>query len=246
MGKFEDLTGQKFGRLTVVRRGENTKNNRAQWWCQCDCGNPNLVLVNAGNLKNGRTKSCGCLARELTSERFKKYNDYNLEGEYGVGYTSNFDQYGRNEFYFDLENYDLIKDYCWCFDDKDYLKTTIYISNGSSASLLLHQLICPTENGYMPDHIRGKETRNDNRCSNLRIVTKSQNAMNQNVRSDNTSGVKGVYLNKKTGKWAADIQKDGKRHYLGLFANFEDAVRARKDAEKKYFGEYAYDVSQAI
>ena len=38
MGKFQDLTGQKFGRLTVIKRAENTSNNQAQWICKCECG----------------------------------------------------------------------------------------------------------------------------------------------------------------------------------------------------------------
>ena len=67
MGKTEDLMGQKFGRLTVVKRGPNTKSGNARWWCECDCENPKLVLVTASNLKNGNTKSCGCLQKELNS-----------------------------------------------------------------------------------------------------------------------------------------------------------------------------------
>lgn len=59
---FIDLTGQKYGRLTVIERAENTQNGNACWLCQCDCMGPNsLVIVRANDLKNGKTKSCGCL-----------------------------------------------------------------------------------------------------------------------------------------------------------------------------------------
>ena len=66
MNKLIDLMGQKFGRLTVIERAENTKDGRAQWKCKCDCGNE--LIVRGKNLRNGSTKSCGCLQKERTSE----------------------------------------------------------------------------------------------------------------------------------------------------------------------------------
>lgn len=62
MGKFVDLTGERFGRLTVIERAEN-KCGKVAWLCKCDCGNTNIV--NAINLKNGKTNSCGCLKTEI-------------------------------------------------------------------------------------------------------------------------------------------------------------------------------------
>lgn len=58
MGAFIDLTGQKYGRLTVIERVENI-NGRVAWKCKCDCGNE--INVIAKSLRNGNTKSCGCL-----------------------------------------------------------------------------------------------------------------------------------------------------------------------------------------
>ncbi len=75
----EDLKGQKFGRLTVLRRGENDKTKHVRWWCQCECGNKTLVA--AGHLKSGHTQSCGCfhkdkmkdlLVKDLLNKRFGK------------------------------------------------------------------------------------------------------------------------------------------------------------------------------
>ena len=56
-----------------------------------------------------------------------------------------------------------------------------------------------------------------------------------------TSGVIGVYFHKLAQKWCARIRVDGKEIYLGLYDNLEDATKVRKEAEQKYFGEYAYD-----
>ena len=62
MGRFKDLTGQKFNRLTVIQYLSKSK-----WQCKCDCGN--IVEVQGGHLKNGHTKSCGCYNNECRSSR---------------------------------------------------------------------------------------------------------------------------------------------------------------------------------
>lgn len=80
----------------------------------------------------------------------------------------------------------------------------------------------------------------DNRKSQLRLVDNNQNQYNQLMSKNNTSGCKGVYWHKKTKKWESLIGYKGKILYLGLYDNFEDAVKARKEAEVKYFGEYCY------
>lgn len=66
MGKFHDLTGQKFGRLTVIKRVENNKQNGLMWLCKCECGN--ICVITSNHLKNGHTKSCGCLQKEKTTK----------------------------------------------------------------------------------------------------------------------------------------------------------------------------------
>ena len=64
--KFIDLTGQKFGRLTVIQRvekPEHVKNKRPYWLCRCDCGKENIVV--RSDLKNKKTVSCGCYNAEI-------------------------------------------------------------------------------------------------------------------------------------------------------------------------------------
>ena len=233
MGKFKDLTGQRFGRLVVVRRTEDyvsPKGHKAsRWLCHCDCGNE--VVVRKSDLTSKRTLSCGCYGKEARYNSKKKYNIYDLSGEYGIGYTSS-----GEEFYFDLEDYDLIKDYCWHINEQGYVVSTIN---------LLHRIVMGSPNTIFDiDHIHGETTRNDNRKYNLRITTKSQNMMNVGLRSNNKSGVTGVIWHKRSNKWRAFIRINGKQIELGLFDNFEDAVIIRKKAEEKYFGEFSYDNSQ--
>ena len=62
MGKFEDLTGQRFGYLTVIKKAGKNKSDKILWLCKCDCGK--LKIIQGASLKNGRTKSCGCLRKK--------------------------------------------------------------------------------------------------------------------------------------------------------------------------------------
>jgi hypothetical protein len=71
MPAFIDLTNNIFGRLTVLKRMENTKDGKARWLCQCQCGKQ--VIVQRNNLRSGSTSSCGCLAREKSKERETKH-----------------------------------------------------------------------------------------------------------------------------------------------------------------------------
>lgn len=63
MGKFIDLTGQRFGRLTVIKRDINRKGQQAFWICQCDCGNEKSI--GSSQLRSGTTQSCGCKKKEF-------------------------------------------------------------------------------------------------------------------------------------------------------------------------------------
>lgn len=65
--KIGDLTGKRFGRLTVVGRSEGKGHSSVLWVCACDCGN--TVIVDWSRLNSGHTKSCGCYRNELTSKR---------------------------------------------------------------------------------------------------------------------------------------------------------------------------------
>lgn len=88
-----------------------------------------------------------------------------------------------------------------------------------------------------PDHINGNGL--DNRIINLREATTSQQRMNSVVPSNNTTGAKGVYIDKRrNNKFYAKIVVDKKSIHLGYFESLNDAIAARKAAEMKYFGEF--------
>jgi hypothetical protein len=107
--------------------------------------------------------------------------------------------------------------------------------------LLAHRLAWLYTFGRWPsseiDHINGN--RRDNRISNLREASKSENQSNRGPNKNNTSGFKGVKFHKKTSKWQAQITKDRKRYNLGLFHTPEAAHVAYESAAKKFYGEFA-------
>ncbi len=87
------------------------------------------------------------------------------------------------------------------------------------------------------DHING--IRDDNRFSNLRQATNSQNKANSKRRSDNKSGYKGVHWDERAGRFKAHFRNDGKVIDLGYFDSPDEAHVAYVNAARKYYGEYA-------
>ena len=225
----------KFGHLEVIGQAEDYITPKgihmAMWWVICDCENSTKFKTQGIALTSGRTISCGCHLKN----KLKKYNTYDLSGDYGIGYTSS-----GEEFWFDLEDYDKIKDYCWHYVD-GYVAA--HDLDNSKKCVRLHCLVMNSNPNEKVDHInhpKTNENKYDNRKQNLRIVTQSQNCMNQHIRSNNTSGIKGVSWCKEKNKWQVKITVNYKQIHLGFFDEdkLQDAINARKNAEKKYFGEY--------
>ena len=228
--RVKNLVGSIFGRLTVVERAENTENGCTRWVCMCSCGNPKPVVVLGSNLRGGNTRSCGCLAQEMKRSR-RQSNEYVFFDDYVVGYTI-----AGIPFYFDIEDYDRIKRYCWHENAQGYICGRV---NGKD--ITLHRFLMSTENGDVVDHINhdGK----DNRKSNLRCVTQSRNMQNSKLSKANRSGITGVSWYERDKKWRASITVNYKAYNLGTYDTIEEAATARKKAEEFFFGEHSYEKS---
>lgn len=232
----KDLTNMQFGRLTVLEQAEDYITpqgvHKTQWLCECSCEEHNRVIVLGNSLtrKHKPTRSCGCLRRETTSENFKKYNRYDISGEFGIGWTYN----TNKEFYFELKDFDIIKNICWREQIGKYgFSQLIGYNPDSGKHILMHILL-----GYQGyDHIDHNEL--NNLICNLRPSTQQENCMNKSLSHNNTSGVIGVHWNKSNKKWHARLKKNGKYMLSELFDNKDDAIRERLRAEIKYFGEFA-------
>ena len=249
----EDLTGRQFGKLTVLSQAEDYIGTKGQhysrWKCQCNCKDKTIKYVVGSALKAHRITSCGCKVKEYnkiqSKERAKKRyksNTYDFTNDYAIGYTL------KNEpFWFDKEDYDKIKNYCWSYSPSGYLIAT---ERDTRRRVNFHRLIMePIPKGMVVDHKQHPprhEQKYDNRKSNLEIKTNSQNMMNAHLYSHNTSGVSGVTYTKQNGKWQVRIGINNKRIHLGYFDEYEEAVKVRKEAEKKYYQNYRFDAYNNI
>lgn len=130
----------------------------------------------------------------------------------------------------DKDKVDVVKCYKWCIS-KGYVQTTIDKKN-----VKLHRFISNPQDGVVVDHINGDKL--DNRIENLRICTQQQNIFNSKKKATNKSGVTGVCWDKRSGKWSSQIMVNYKKIHLGYFDDFNQAVKVRKEAEEKYFGEF--------
>jgi hypothetical protein len=115
----------------------------------------------------------------------------------------------------------------------------VYASRGEKGQtrLLHRELLGVTDPLILVDHINGDTL--DNRRGNLRVVTRSQNAFNAKVHRDNKTGFKGVYFDKQTGLYRAQIMAEGKRVSLGRYATPEEAAEAYDKACRELHGEHA-------
>lgn len=231
----EDLAGRKFGFLTVIERAEpvfrkNGDKITSRWRCKCDCGNE--VVVEKSELTQGKTISCGCYRRSLQKEigmAQRLQNRYDLSGDYGIGYTSN----TNKPFYFDLEDYDKIKNYYWC-EKKGYIVAGKRESEkGRGKYIFFHRLVMGAleyNGNNLIDHINHNPV--DNRKENLRICSQKENLMNRKI--------KGCFLDNRRNKWVSFIKTPDGKTITKSFDTEEQAMSQRKMWEKEFFGEFTY------
>lgn len=234
----EDLTGKIFGRLTVLEQTEDYISpnglHEARWKCKCICGNNTIVATN--KLKSKRTVSCGCYKRNNR----KAFNKFDLSGEYGIGKDSN-----ENEFYFDLDDYDRIKEYYWKVETNGYVSTCFNHTKVNRTRLLLHRfVITPKDNiddsilWLQENHIEKIDHKNriraDCRKENLRETNSQQNAYNKSIGNRNKTGILGVHYR----GYRATIKVDGKEIYKD-FSTLEEAIKQRLLWEKEYYKDFS-------
>ena len=157
-------------------------------------------------------------------------NSYNLEGEYGVGYTSN----TGAEFFFDKEDFDLIRNYTW----NEHILTNGYHAleawDSNTKTIVRMPWVIAGKN---QDHINHNPL--DNRKHNLREATQRENVYNRGRQKTNISGVTGVFWMKDRNKWRSQLRKNGESLHTKDHIDFHDAVKERLQAEATYFGEFA-------
>lgn len=248
----EDFTGMKFGRLTVICRANdyhcpNGRDVSAKWHCICDCDKHNLVDVKHSHLKCGSTLSCGCLNKEIAKQTIKFAQDsckkplkdnpsleLNLvDDEHEPFGKFRCDNDDSVEVYFSMSDFDTIKDICWHIE---------YVHNGyvrvrNKKSQSMHRLFGMKD----ADHINRNAL--DNRRENLDDkATRTDQAHNQKLPTNNTSGVKGVRYESDglSRPWRAELQNYGKYVLRKYYKTKDEAIVARLNAEMQYLSERAW------
>lgn len=199
----QNLVGQKFGMLTVIERADDV-GDRVGWRCRCDCGN--IVVVRDNNLKQGSTKSCGCLLGKWERGTVRLPNTYEFVDDYVIGH----DPKGK-EFYFDRHDYDLVSQYKWTIHQYGYARAKVWNNDGTWQFIYMHRLLMGFPEGMDIDHINHK--RHDNRRANLRVVP-------HGVNMKNTTRSPSVIIKKY-------CVKDHEE--LGYFDNRKEAIKAYQE-----------------
>lgn len=209
-----DLTDIRFGKL-IAREPDGNK-----WLCECDCGN--WCSVSVSHLRSGHTRSCGCLRKENVYDLSKRYGRMIFEdGRVCV---------------FDKEDYDILSRLYWSPRADGHIRASL---NGRNIELARY--ILESYGACLDDMVVDHKDLNplNNRKSNYRVCTFRENRMNHSRFKNNTSGYSGVTYRKEKNQWIARITVNYKRIFLGYFETKEEAIKARKRAERKYYGEYS-------
>jgi hypothetical protein len=139
----------------------------------------------------------------------------------------------NTEVLIDDDDYYRVTAHTWWLTAKKYVYTTI-----DGKNVQLHRFITGEwDKKTEIDHVNGN--RCDNRKENLRRTTRAQNALNKGAGKHNKSGYRGVFLNKRTERWTAEVSVGGERVNLGSYETAEDAAKARDLKAIEVHGEFA-------
>lgn len=208
---MNDLAGQRFGRLVVIREAER-KNRAVMWQCQCDCGNK--TVVQSPSLRHGLTKSCGCYQRERGREVAIKRNT-----THGFSYHPIYSLWNgiidrcynpKDKHYKDYGGRGIKVCPEWRDSPKQFIEWAE--ANGWQKDLEIDRI--DNDKGYSP--------------GNCRFATRSEQMLNSRLlHSTNTSGFRGVCWHKHKKGYIARVYLNRKQHQLGVFPSAIEAAKAR-------------------
>lgn len=207
-----ELTGQKFGRLTVLEKAGINKNRVILWKCVCACGK--IKIVRSVSLRNGHTKSCGCLQKDIIRK---------IRTTHGMQKTLIYKIWAAM-----LQRCNNPKDKAY----KDYGGRGIKVCE---RWLKFENFFA--DMGERPENLTIERIDNDKGYykKNCGWRSRTEQARNQRMCKPNKTGFTGVSWHKQGRKYQVYITANYKRHYLGLFAKLQEAIKARNQAEQKFW-----------
>jgi hypothetical protein len=224
---MKDITGETFGRLKVLNFVGREKTHY-YWKCSCSCGNEAIVEKSA--LLRKQVQSCGCVN---SKGRCKGRNLFDISGEYGIGYSAK-----GSQFFFDIEDYERMKDIYWTITKKGYVMAA---KNKS----FLARLILGLPRNKNIHYINGNSS--DVRKTNLSSTSPEQKISDSieyakktgkktKIKYLTTRKTEGCYpkKRKKGIKWQARIRLNKKTIHLGTFNTKKEAKAAYKKAKTEY------------
>lgn len=137
----------------------------------------------------------------------------------------------------DAGDFESLSRHRWYLAKVGYAVANIRDDSGKRRVVYMHHLVIDANDGRERDHINGDKL--DNRKSNLRVATRSQNNANSGPRKHNLSGVKGLRWLPAQGKWQARLTVGGTSRHLGNFDSLNEAAEAYRSAAVEAFGEFA-------
>lgn len=257
-----DITGQRFGRLVAI---ESTQERNASgstvWRCRCDCGSE--VLTPLSQLTQGYKKSCGCLGKP----RIKDYTGKRFGQLTVIGYAGKKDGAHRWECRCDCGKLTVVGQTrlqsgktksCGCLGHPPVQNlrgyqfgdlTAIEFAEKRNGQFFWRcRCKCGKESVVRQNYLLIGKTKSCG-CLQAKVVVDNMKFVDgtsvtllekagKRLVSTNTSGHNGVYWNKKSQKWIAQIGFKGKTYYLGTYSKIDDAIKAREQAEDRIYGEF--------
>lgn len=201
----KNLSGQKIGMWTVLEMAPN-RGRYDYFLCRCECGTEKEVSGNS--LRAGTSQNCGCVRKKRMLKQHEADEDLTGQkfGELTVLKCSGRSTYGRRLWL------------CECSCGKRVKQTTTDLRGGRAKSC---------------GHVATEKVAKIADCG-----TNPAAIASLKMNSRNTSGFKGVWFDKRSGRWAAEIYFQGRKYFLGRYNDIADAVRDRKLAEEKLHGEF--------
>lgn len=205
-GNPKDITGKKINQLTAIKSLEKSPNGDFYWEFLCDCGNTTKVTI--GNFNFGHTKSCGCA---------------------GEGHP--FSQTPTHQSWRKMQDRTRYEEYYQWHGDVTVCERWDTRKGGSFDNFFEDMGERPE--GTSLNRINGAKEYSKETCE---WATYSVQSFDQRMKSTNTSGRTGVRWREERGVWEARISKDDKKTIVYYGPSFEDACKAREQAEIELYG----------